>query len=352
MITVKVTASKQYSVLIGTDILPGLGSAVREIFPSAGKAALVTDTTVGPLYGDAAEASLRAAGFEVPRITIPAGEQFKTLATYGDVLAGLAGAHITRADLLVALGGGVTGDLGGFAAASYLRGIPFVQVPTTFLAAADASVGGKTAVDLPEGKNLVGAFHQPSLVYCDCGTFRTLPSGTFADGAAETIKHGLIADPAFFDFLLSHDMREEIEYVVRKNVEIKNTFVAADEFDRGRRQILNFGHTIGHTIEKNSDFTISHGRAVAIGMKASARAAYAFGLASEDLSGVISQALTRAGLDLACPFTPEQLTEAALHDKKRFDDTVNIIYLKKIGEPAIEPLPVAKLTDFLRAGLE
>ena len=220
------------------------------------------------------------------------------------------------------------------------------------LAAADASVGGKTAVDLPEGKNLVGAFHQPSLVYCDCGTFRTLPSGTFADGAAETIKHGLIADPAFFDFLLSHDMREEIEYVVRKNVEIKNTFVAADEFDRGRRQILNFGHTIGHTIEKNSDFTISHGRAVAIGMKASARAAYAFGLASEDLSGVISQALTRAGLDLACPFTPEQLTEAALHDKKRFDDTVNIIYLKKIGEPAIEPLPVAKLTDFLRAGLE
>ncbi len=351
MITVSVAASKQYDVLIGTDILPGLGKAVREVFPSAGRAALVTDTTVGALYGAPAEESLRAAGFDVPRITIPAGEQYKTLATYGDVLAGLADAQITRADLIVALGGGVTGDLAGFAAATCLRGIPFVQVPTTFLAAADASVGGKTAVDLPQGKNLVGAFHQPSLVFCDCGTFRTLPRPTFADGAAETIKHGLIADPSFFEFLLTHDMAEEIEYVVRKNVEIKSTFVAADEYDRGRRQILNYGHTIGHTIEKNSNFTISHGRAVAIGMKASARAACAFGLVPEDLSAVIADALTRAGLDLACPYTPEQLTEAALHDKKRFDSTVNIIYLKKIGEAAIHPLPVTELTDFLRAGL-
>lgn len=349
MITVPVTtATASYDVHIGSGILDRAGELIRPVL--RGKAALIADTTVDALYGDRAAASLANAGFEVLRYAFPAGEENKNLTEYARILTFLAENALTRGDFLVALGGGVCGDMTGFAAATYLRGIPFVQIPTTFLAAADASVGGKTAVDLGAGKNLVGAFHQPSLVICDTDTFASLPPETYADGMVETIKHGLIYDKAFFEHLSSGDRRNEINEIVRKDVEIKRSFVAEDEFDRGRRQMLNFGHTIGHTVEKNSNFTISHGHAVAIGMVAAAKAAYAFGLTPEDLSGQIQDALALYGIDTKCPYPAHLLAEAALRDKKRFRGTINIIYLKEIGEAAVYPLPVEQLEDFLAAG--
>ena len=349
MITVPVKASSaSYNVLIGSGILKNTGALVQSVL--RGRAALLSDSTVSALYGDTVAASLENAGFDVIRYVFPAGEEHKNLTEYAGILAFLSENALTRSDFLVALGGGVCGDMTGFAAATYLRGIPFVQIPTTFLAAADASVGGKTAVDLPAGKNLVGAFHQPSLVICDTDTFASLPPETYADGMVETIKHGLIYDEEFFRFLASADRRGAINEIVRKDVEIKSRFVAEDEFDRGLRQMLNFGHTIGHTIEKNSNFTISHGRAVAIGMCAAAKAAYAFGIAAEDYSGAIRDALTLYGVDTKCPYPAHLLADAALRDKKRFGGTIHIIYLKKIGEAAVHPLPVEQLEEFLEAG--
>ena len=349
MYTVSINTAPPYDVCIGSGILSDAGALIRRVLP--GRAALITDTTVGPLYGDTVARSLEENGISYIRYEIPAGEEHKNITEYAKILEFLAENALTRADYLIALGGGVCGDMTGFAAATYLRGIPFVQMPTTFLAAADASVGGKTAIDLSAGKNLAGAFHQPSLVICDTDTFTSLPPDTYADGMVETIKHGLIYDKEFFRFLAEADRRNEINEIVRKDVEIKRHFVMEDEFDRGIRQMLNFGHTIGHTVEKNSHFTISHGHAVAIGMCAASKAAYAFGLAKEDFSGVIKDALSRYGIDTRCPYPAPLLADAALRDKKRFGGTINIIYLKEIGEAAIHPLPVEKLEAFLEAGI-
>ena len=361
MRSVTVGAGKPYEVLIGSGILGEAGARIRTLFPKAAKCAVVTDSNVGPLYADTLTASLAAAGFACPVFAFPAGEAQKTLATYAAVLSFLTENEITRGDLLVALGGGVAGDLCGFAAATYLRGIPFVQVPTSFLAAADASVGGKTAVDLPAGKNLAGAFHQPSLVLIDTDTFRTLPADVYADGMAETVKHGAIADAAFFAALLAGTVPET--EMAEQNVRIKSRFVEADEFDKGERQKLNFGHTVGHAIEKCSHFAVTHGQAVAAGMCIVSKAAAACGLAKEDFSDTLRACLARYGLpgslsELAArtgcgadAFSEETLLSAMLSDKKRFGGVIHIIYLEKIGQAAIASVKTEDLPAFLHAGL-
>ena len=264
MHTVTVSASRPYAVHIGGGLLDRAGELLAGATKSR-RCAVVTDSAVGPLYGDRVLAALERAGFAPLLFTFPAGERSKNLSTYGQILDFFAKNRLTRSDLAVALGGGVTGDMAGFAAATYQRGVDYVQIPTTFLAASDSSVGGKTAVDLAEGKNLVGAFWQPRLVICDTDTFRTLPGEVFDDGAAETVKHGLIADRDFLRLLMTGDLRERIDDVVRRNVEIKAAVVAEDEFEGGRRKILNFGHTLGHAIEQLSGFAITHGHAVARG---------------------------------------------------------------------------------------
>ena len=219
METVMVHASTAYPVYIGGGLLDRCGHLIAA-HTAARRYAVITDDTVCPIYAPRLCRSLEADGLEAVLYVVPAGEQQKTLATYGQILGFLAESRITRSDCVVALGGGVVGDMAGFAAATYQRGIDFVQVPTTFLAASDASVGGKTAVDLPAGKNLVGAFWQPKTVICDTDTFSTLPEDTFLDGAAETLKHGLIADESFFHFLMEADMRENIDKVFHKNKDI------------------------------------------------------------------------------------------------------------------------------------
>lgn len=350
MQTISIKASTSYEAHIGHGILASCGELVSRISEPC-TIAVITDSTVGPLYEETVKISLTEAGFRVVTHSIPSGESSKNLFFYGEILEFLASSKLTRSDLLIALGGGVVGDITGFAAATYLRGIGFIQIPTTFLAAADSSTGGKTAVNLSCGKNLAGAFWPPRAVICDCATFDTLPKDTFADGVAETIKHSLIADKAFFELLMQGHLYSRIEDVVRRDMEIKRDFVSSDEFDRGRRQMLNFGHTIGHAVEMRSGFAITHGHAVAIGMVSAARAAYRLGYSQNDFSSSISEALQRYGLPVESPYRADELIEIAAGDKKRSGDHINVIVLSDIGRANSVSLDMTQFESFIQQGV-
>ena len=350
MNTVHVNASRSYDVLIGSGLLDTLGTHAAS-FPKAKKVCIVSETNVWPLYGTQAKKSLESAGLEVTEFVFPAGEQFKNAAVYLDLLYFLADSHITRTDLIVALGGGVVGDLAGFAAATYMRGVPFIQIPTTLLAAVDSSVGGKTAIDLPVGKNLVGAFYQPVLVLCDIDCLNTLPQDVFRDGCAEVIKYGVLYDPALFAHLAENGLDFDREMVITRCVELKRNVVAEDEFDTGARMKLNLGHTIGHGAEAQSHFEISHGKGVAIGMAIVSRAAATFGICDEATKDAILDILEKFQLPSACAYSAESLYRSALSDKKRSGGMVNLIIPERIGYCRIEPTPVEKIQSFIEAGL-
>jgi len=256
---------------------------------------------------------------------------------------------------VVALGGGVVGDMAGFAAATYLRGVPFAQIPTTLLAMVDSSVGGKTAVDLPAGKNLAGAFYQPGIVLCDYETLRTLPTEVYYDGCAEMIKHGVILSAELFELLkepISVGMGEVMEDVIARNVTIKRDIVAADEKETGIRQILNFGHTIGHGIEKHSDYRVTHGKAVAIGMVIASRAASRMGLCGEDCHREIVEAVKRYQLPTETDIPAEKLIEAAFFDKKRKGQYITLILPERIGKCAAKIFSMDELGAFIRLGMQ
>ena len=351
MRSVPVYAAKPYEVKIGEGLIGCCGEEIRKI-SNAVRAAIVTDHTVSALYEESVRQSLESAGISVCSFSFPAGEESKTLETYGKLIRFLSEENLSRSDLIVALGGGIPGDLAGFAAATYLRGIPFVQIPTTFLAAIDASVGGKTAVNLPKGKNLVGAFCQPSLVLCDPSSLRTLPEEIYSDGAAEAIKYGVIEGRDLFEKIAAGNWREQPQEIIERCVAIKARIVREDEFDTGARQILNFGHTFGHAIEKLSHYEISHGKAVGIGMLMAARAAERFGISRENCALPIAEALKQNGLPLSCGFSAAGLAEAAYSDKKRSGVTVRMIFPEVIGRCVIRPVPVGELEAFFRAGME
>ena len=350
METVQVQASRDYPVHIGSGLLDRCGELLQGITDSR-RCCVVTDTTVRQFYADRVGKSLQAAGFTSLLCTFPAGERSKTLQTYGEILEFLAAHHLTRSDCILALGGGVTGDMAGFAAATYQRGIDYIQVPTTFLAASDSSVGGKTAVDLAAGKNLVGAFWPPRMVVCDCDTFATLPPETFADGAAETLKHGLIADAAFFRRLLAEDVHGWLPQAVRRNVEIKAAVVAEDEYERGRRKLLNFGHTLGHAVERCSGYQVPHGHAVAIGMVLATRAAERLGHTPAGVLEEILEANRRYDLPTACEYSAEALFSAAVGDKKRSGDHIDVVVLREIGRAETVRLTMDELKEFVEAAL-
>ena len=257
----------------------------------------------------------------------------------------LAENQITRSDCIIALGGGVVGDLTGFAAATYLRGIQYVQVPTSLLAMVDSSVGGKTAIDLGAGKNLAGAFHQPSLVLCDTDTLNTLPEEIFIDGCAEVIKYGILYDVDLFSHLEEKGLGFDRESVIRRCVELKRNVVMEDEFDTGARMKLNLGHTIGHGVEAVSNYAISHGKAVAIGMAIISRA-----VRCAD-SGRIEAILKQFRLPTTTEYCAADLFSHALSDKKRTGGTVNLIVPRAIGDCAIVPTPVDNLKSLIEAGL-
>ena len=350
MTTIEVNASKHYTVEIGSGLLPGLGPKLAAL-GGAQRVCIVSDSNVWPLYGAAADASLHAAGLETCAFVFPAGEASKNGATYLELLNFLAENRLSRTDLLVALGGGVVGDLTGFAAATYLRGIRFVQVPTTLLAAVDSSVGGKTAIDLPAGKNLAGAFCQPSLVLCDVDCLMTLPDDIFRDGCAEVIKTAILFDEKLFMELVRDRLNFDREAVIAACVRHKRDIVVADEFDRGQRNLLNLGHTFGHAVEKLSDFSLSHGKAVAIGTAMSARAAVSLGLADQGTATRIMWLLERFGLPIFTHHSAEALANAALSDKKRSGGTVKLILPETIGRCTISPTPIRELESIIQAGL-
>ena len=350
MKTISVKASRSYHVHIGEGLMQNLPAYIKEL-SSTSKVAIISDSNVWPLFGEQLKDKLNQAGYWVSYFTFPAGEASKNGNTYLEILNFLADSQITRSDLLIALGGGVVGDIAGFAAATYLRGIPFVQIPTTLLAMVDSSVGGKTAIDLPAGKNLAGAFCQPSLVLCDLDTLSTLPEAIFRDGCAEVIKYGALYDPELFNHLNAYGLAFDREAVVARCVALKAAVVAQDEYDTGERQKLNFGHTIGHGIEAHSNFTISHGKAVAIGMAMIAKASATEGQCAMDVYEQLCAILVKFGLPHACDFTAEQLYTSALSDKKRAGGIVNLIVPNKIGNCKIHPMPVTKLQTFIEAGL-
>lgn len=350
MKTVEVDAAVRYNIVIDKGILPKSGDMIKEV-TSAERVAVITDDTVDKLYSDIVMKSLSDAGFETFKFVFPHGEKSKNISTFSSILEFLAESGLTRTDALVALGGGVVGDAAGFAAASYLRGIDFIQIPTTLLACVDSSVGGKTAIDLKAGKNLAGAFYQPKLVIADFETLSTLTDGIFADGMAEVIKYGVIFDKAFFEFLRDNEAKDNLEYVITRCVELKRDIVNADEKEKGVRALLNFGHTVGHAIEKCSGYKIPHGSAVAVGMVIISRAAYKCSFCDENYTDIIASLNKKYSLPVSTDFSASELSSAAMADKKRAGDKIKLIIPEALGNCVIKSVPTSELEKIIGEGL-
>ena len=350
MKAIEVNASRTYQIHIASGLISQIGAYANEIKSNC-KIAVISDSNVWPLYGDTVCSSLRNAGFAHIAYVMPAGEESKNSDQYIKILSFLADNTITRGDMLIALGGGVVGDMTGFVAATFLRGIPYIQIPTSLLAMVDSSVGGKTAIDLPAGKNLVGTFNQPAMVLCDISALNTLPTDIFIDGCAEVIKYGILYDAELFSHLMQYGPDFDREYVISRCVTLKRDVVVADEFDTGARQLLNLGHTVGHSIEKCSNYGISHGRAVAAGMAIIAKASATFGHCSYDAYADIYEILKRFGLPTTTVYTSDMLADSALSDKKRFGQTIHLVLPQKIGKCFLCKTPVLELKSFFEAGL-
>ena len=350
MRTVSIHASRPYAVRIGSGLLPDLGAQLRGLFAAPRSVMVVSDDTVSALYGPAAERSLRGAGFRPEHFVFPHGERSKTLSTYAQLQQALLAAGFTRSDLIVALGGGVVGDLAGFAAATYQRGIPYVQVPTTLLSAVDSSVGGKTAVDLPGGKNQVGAFCQPALVLCDPDLLRSLSPQEYQNGCAEIVKYAMLSGEPLYSALFSEPVFRQPESVIAACVEIKRDFVQADERDTGFRRLLNFGHTVGHAIESCSHYAVPHGLAVSMGMAAVTRAACRRGICPPETLSALERLLAAYDLPTHTDYSAQAIARAALSDKKRRGDCLSIILPEALGRCRVETIPTRDFVSWLRDG--
>lgn len=356
--TVDIEVERPYTVHIGTFLLERVGDIARSVC-EGGRALVVTDSNVGPLYAPPVMESLEKSGFTTRLATFEAGEQHKTGETFLDLLDAAARAELGRSDLVVALGGGVVGDLAGFVAASYMRGIAYIQVPTSLLAMVDSSVGGKTAIDLPAGKNLAGAFWQPRAVIADVGCLGTLDDAQFADGCGEVVKHAAIADADLFACLEETPLTPEllkrdlgrVAYLIARNVDIKRAVVAADERESGMRKLLNFGHSIGHGVEAAEGYRLGHGACVAIGMVAIASASVTAGVCPEEVPDRIASLLVRHGLALETRADSRSVFEAALHDKKRSGDAIDLVVPRGIGSASIARTPIEEFKRILEVGL-
>ena len=347
---IKVTTSVNYDVLIGTNILPIIGQQTADLVPGR-TAAIISDANVWPLYGHIVTDSLEKAAFRVVHFIMEPGEEQKNLQTYSAILDFLAQSSLSRNDVIIALGGGVVGDLAGFAAATYLRGIRYVQVPTTLLAMVDSSVGGKTAINLSVGKNLAGVFYQPILVICDTAALDTLPEHLFREGTSEILKYGILYDASLFCHLSEQSLAFERETVIARCIGLKANVVSEDELDKGARMLLNLGHTVAHAIERISNFTTSHGDAVAMGIAIISRAAAGFTYCSQETANLIVEAAQNLGLPVTTQFTASQIYASACTDKKRLDGFVNLIVPEAIGSCRIVPFELSKLQAFLEAGM-
>lgn len=335
-------------IIIRRGALDNAGAISAEHIRS-GRAAVITDSNVNELYAERLMASLKNAGIEPVKYVFPAGEKSKNIETYIKVINFLAENRLTRSDAVFALGGGVVGDLAGFAAATYLRGIKLVQIPTTLLACVDSSVGGKTAVDLPTGKNLLGAFYQPHVVIIDPNTLETLPEDVYLDGAAEVIKYAAIMDGEMYP--LFADFRNNIDELIARCVKNKKTIVDQDERDNGLRQLLNYGHTFGHAIELLMDFKLGHGHCVAIGMAIISRACVKKGMCDPVCADILISALRSMGLPVSTDIPAAAIFEAMLSDKKRSGDKINLIVPSDPGNCVLHSTSIGDCLGFIEAGL-
>ena len=327
---------------IENGLLSRAAAVIGETF-SPSRIHIVSDSTVAPLYLQKLEQQFT---LPVTHTVIPAGEEHKRLSTVEGIYHDLLANGMTRKDLIIALGGGVVGDITGFAAATFLRGVSLCQIPTTLLAQVDSSVGGKTGVDMPEGKNLVGAFYQPRLVLIDPSVLTTLPEQTFADGMAEVVKYGYISNRDILDMVSAPDYKQNIESIICECVKIKRDVVTIDEHDTGLRMILNFGHTTGHAAEKLGNYVdLTHGQAVAVGMVAAMRLS-AF-LGNEDLTGRLIEILKHIGLPTELKYGREDIYRSLLSDKKKFGATVNFILVREPGRAEITPIDAEKLHEYV-----
>ncbi len=337
---VTVNGSKTYDILIGRGLMRQVGRLAAEVFP-AGKCCVITDDTVDGIYVETLLGALAKAGFEPTKIVIPHGEASKNGEQFLRIMSILAQEKLTRSDTVFALGGGVVGDLAGFSAACYMRGIRLVQIPTSLLAMVDSSVGGKTAIDLPEGKNLVGAFYQPDLVICDLDAADTLPKEVFADGTAEIIKYGMICDAELLE-MLEKPIAENMEEIVARCVSIKRDIVNEDERDTGIRQLLNLGHTPAHGIEKLSEYTIPHGHAVAIGMAMMTRACV------PEIAEKLEKLIESHGLPVETEFSAEELIDAALSDKKRTGNSITLVLPESYGKSILKKMKIEEIAPYFQ----
>jgi 3-dehydroquinate synthase len=342
--------NNSYPIYIESGIIKNAGTYISQVFKGK-RIMVISDDNIYPLYGDLLVKALSS--FECSSLVLPHGERTKSFETLPKIYTALLESNITRSDLIIALGGGVTGDLAGFAAASYLRGVPLVQIPTSLLAQVDSSIGGKVAVDLPQGKNLVGAFYHPKLVLIDPDVLNTLPERYIRDGMGEVIKYGCIRDLDLFEQLSSYhsfeELKSQIASIIYRCVDIKRTIVEADQFDMGERMLLNFGHTLAHTIEQYYHYNReSHGEAVAIGMYQITCLAEKYGLTALGEAEKICNLLNTYGLPYQCNLPISELSEAICLDKKNLDDNLNVVLLHKIGSSFVYP---TNLNFFETAGM-
>lgn len=345
--------ANSYNVYIEQGLLQGIGKLISEWYKGE-RITIITDSSVDKLHGNALTASLSRYAYYVSKIVVDPGEKSKSIETLSYIYNNLAQQGITRNNLIIAFGGGVIGDLAGFAAATYMRGIPYVQVPTTVMSQLDSSIGGKTAINLEAGKNLAGCFYQPKAVYIDTDILQTLPDKLFSEGLAEAIKYGAIKDTEFFNRLLGmnsiQDTRAHINDIIFNCAVIKCDIVGKDEYDTGERMLLNFGHTFGHGIERYYNFEkYSHGEAVGLGMIIITRGSEAMGITKAGTADAIKEALAKFGL----PYTysgisKEKLLQFVKMDKKSEDNSIKLILLKKPGHAFVDRILKDDLINFLQ----
>jgi len=345
---------RSYPIVINNGLLEGIGGRILKL-GLKGKVAVVTNPLVGGLYGDKVIKGLRSAGFDPVLITIPDGEEYKTLKEASAIYDGLIEHRMERSFPIIALGGGVIGDMTGFVAATYLRGVPYIQVPTTLLAQVDSSVGGKTAVNHPKGKNLIGAFYQPKAVFIDPEVLSTLDPRDVRAGLAEVVKYGVIWDNAFFKFLEENSNAlfkpgPELIRAIERSCEIKAAVVSADEKESGLRSVLNFGHTFGHAIEALTGYgTFKHGEAVAIGMCMAARLSVKMALASPEVERRVAGLLSGLGLPVSLPeLSADEFIGSMRLDKKVIGSRIRFVLVTEIGKVILEEVDEEKLKEFFR----
>lgn len=345
---IRVKTSREYSVIVGGCTVEALPTELKSTL-KASRLLVVTDSNVAPLHLDALVS--RLGGYEVHTLTLPAGEEHKTLDSVVSILTKMKENSFDRDDAVIALGGGVVGDIAAFSASVYMRGIDFVNVPTTLLSQVDSSVGGKTGVDFLGAKNAVGSFYQPRLVICDTDHLKTLSPSVFADGCAEVIKYAFIGDPDLLT-VIENGIDKNVDDVVYRCVNDKNLIVSRDEFDRGDRALLNFGHTVGHAVESLSGYTVSHGSGVAIGMSVITRGCEKKGICPEGVYDRLTAPLRRNGLPTSTEMSAEALIDAIKNDKKKSGELITVIIPTDLCRCVTKKMTFGELHGIIEEGLK